>query len=340
MVISESEMLGEHGVVQDGYVPVIDLSAAADPVGRASLARTIDEVCRRSGFLVIVGHGIDPDLVDRMHDTSLAFFELPSEVKRRSTPGGDEASIRGFIDAPSYVAASEVETAPDLCEMYTSNRLGEPGVAKPEVLGDDYASYGSPNIWPAEDLPGFQPVWEEYYAALEGLAEEMMRLFALALELPEDFFADKIDDHMTNLVANYYPPLAAEPLPGQWRKGPHSDWGTLTILHQDESGLQVYDRDGDQWLDVPVVEDAFVVNIGDLMEIWTNDRWRSTKHRVPAPTGEAATVTRVSIPFFHQPNWDALVECLPSCLEPGEDPRHPPVYSGPYILERVRLAYT
>lgn len=327
-----------HFVVIDGYVPVIDLTLTREGSAedRTAIATTIDTTCRDSGFLVVTGHGIDPDLVQRMHDVSLAFFHLPEEVKNRYEVAPGDPTIRGFYKTASYVAASDnTATAPDLCQLYTTCRLGDPGVATTEALGDDFEIWSRPNPWP-EEVESFQAIWLEYYAALEALAADLMRLFALGLGLDEDFFDDKIDDHITNLVANYYAPVNTEPVEGQYRKGPHSDWGTLTILYQDDTGgLEVLDRHTDEWLDVPVVPGSFVVNIGDLMSVWTNDQWQSTKHRVRIPPVDKRSVARVSMPFFHQPNWNAVVECL----DPNVEPMYEPVTSGAYLLEKIQMAY-
>jgi len=332
----------DHVVVVDGYVPVIDVEAArrGDPAARQAVADTIDATCRESGFLVITGHGVDPELVERMERVSLEFFHLPDEVKLRYEVPPADPTIRGYYQTASYVAASaDVETAPDLCQLYTVCRLGDPGVATEASLGEDFEVWSRPNPWPSE-VPEFEPTWREYYVELESLAGELMQLFALALGLDETFFDDKIDDHITNLVANHYPPVTDEPLPGQYRKGPHSDWGTLTILHQDDTGgLEVIDRRTDTWVDVPVVPGSFIVNIGDLMQVWTNGRWRSTEHRVRVPPVERRSIPRVSLPFFHQPNWTAVVECLDSCLEEGETPTYEPVTSGAYLLQKIRTAY-
>ncbi len=333
----------DHFLVVDGYVPVIDISSAraGDADSRAAIAETIDRTCRESGFLVITGHGVDPDLVKRMEQVSLAFFHLEDQTKLQyEVPAGDP-TIRGYYQTASYVAASDdVETAPDLCQLYTVCRLGFPGVSSTEMLGDDYDVWARPNPWPSE-VPDFQPTWLEYYDKLESLAGELMALFALALGLDEAFFDDKIDEHITNLVANHYPPVTEDPLPGQYRKGPHSDWGTLTILHQDDTGgLEVLNRDTDEWMDVPVVPGSFVVNIGDLMAVWTNERWKSTKHRVRVPPADRREVPRVSFPYFHQPNWTAVVECLDSCLEGDEEPLYEPVTSGKYLLQKIRTAYS
>lgn len=331
-------------VLVDGYVPVIDISSSigAELSQRKSVANAIAQACATSGFFVITGHGVPQELVARMERVCVDFFGRPWEDKERfAVPPGD-VTIRGFYGTPSYVAASDdVDTAPDLCELYTVCRLGDPGVATVESLGaDDFDVWSRPNVWP-DDAPEFKETWQEYYDVLEALSAHLMRLFALGLGLDEDFFDDKIDDHITNLTVNYYPAVDGEPEPGQYRKGPHSDWGTLTVLYQDDSGgLEVLDRASDEWVPVPVIPGSFVVNVGDLMEVWTNNRWRSAKHRVPVPPASVRSRPRVSMPYFHQPNWLARVECLPSCLEDGEDPLHEPVYSGEYLLHKIQMAYS
>ena len=335
-------MTADHVVVLDGYVPVIDISSArlGSAADRQAIADTIDRTCRDSGFFVVSGHGVDQGLIDRMHRATLDFFQLDTEAKAAYEATLDDPTVRGWYRTDSTVAASEgIATAPDLCELYTACRLGEPGIASPEALGDHFDVWSQPNRWPAE-IEGFEAIWLEYYAALEGLSGELMALFGLALGLDETFFDAYIDDHITNLAANYYPPVDAEPRPGQYRKGPHSDWGTLTVLYQDGTGgLEVFHRASGEWLDVPVVAGSFVVNIGDLMAVWTNDRWKSTKHRVRVPPADKRSVARVSVPFFHQPNWDAVVECLPSCLDLGGRPRHEPVTSGEYLLAKINTTY-
>ena len=326
----------------DEYIPIIDLTEAraGDAAARRRVAATIDAACRESGFLVVTGHGIDPTLVDEMHRVTLALFEQPDEWKDRWIPPEEAAGLRGMYRRPSYVSALEVDTAADLCELFTMSRLGEPGAAETSHLDGAPVGWWSPNIWP--DRPaGLRDVWLRYYAAMDDLATDLMRLFALGLGLDEHHFDATIDRHITNLTANHYPPVVDEPLPDQYRKGPHSDWGSLTILYQDGTGgLEVFDRRSGGWVDVPVLAGTFVVNIGDLMATWTNDRWRSTKHRVRVPPPERRTVPRVSIPFFHHPNWGAEIECLPGCTSSDEPPRYPPVTAGEYLLGKIGAAYT
>jgi isopenicillin N synthase-like dioxygenase len=326
-------------VVRDGFVPVIDLSPAmeGDADARRTVAQAIGKACEESGFLVIVGHGVDAELIDRTYALTDQFFRLPDADKARVET--TDTDLRGWKREGGYVAASSgFETPPDLCEMFTYNRLGDPGVAETSGLGDALDAMSGANQWP--DRPeGFRETWLAYYAALEALGSEMMRLFALALDLPEDWFEDKLDHHMTNLCANWYYPLTDDPLAGQFRKGPHTDWGSLTILYQDDAGgLQVRDKDG-EWVDVPCIPGSYVVNIGDLMAVWTNDRWVSTMHRVVPPPSARAGVPRISIPFFHQPNYDAVVECLPSCHSATDPARHEPITSGAWLYQKLQAAY-
>lgn len=326
-------------LVYEGYVPVIDIDKAfsADPEDRKLVGSAIDQACSTSGFFVIVGHRIDPALVQRMHELTLTFFHAPSASKQQYAVPMGEAVSRGLFCRSSYVAAAEgVATAPDLCELFTINQLGEAGVAERADLGDAFSHWSRANRWPSEPID-FRQCWTAYYTAMSELAEQLMRMCALGLELPEKFFDPFIDVHISNLTANWYPPLRSDPLPNQYRKGPHSDWGTLTVLYQDGTGgLQVLDKDG-EWVDVPVIAGSFVVNLGDLMAIWTNDKWVSTKHRVLAPPLPAREAERLSIAFFHQPNWSSLIECLPSCASTDSPPRHRPVTSGAYLRSKMEL---
>lgn len=349
---SNVSTVSDDPVLIDGYIPQIDLSRAltGDPQARAAVGRALDKACSTSGFFVISGHGIDRALIDRVLSVTRDFFHVPLEQRRHlaappgdvtlrglrlfhegraSTPGRDGASADGF--------ATRLDSPPDLCELFTMNRAGEPGIADPAELAEGYEVWSRPNRWP--DLPGledFRPSWLAYYAELEHLALEVMRFFALGLDLDEHFFDGMFDNHLTNLCANYYPPITTPPAEGQYRKFPHTDSGTLTILYQDEEGgLQVVDRSTGEWVDVPFVENSFVVNIGDLMAIWTNDRWVSTRHRILTPPQEKWERERVSMPFFHTPNWSTIIECLPSCTDADTPIAHEAVHSGEYLEYKV-----
>ncbi|SED21541.1 Isopenicillin N synthase [Amycolatopsis tolypomycina] len=330
-------------MVDDGFVPVIDLrgSRSGSAGQRRALAHRIGRVCETSGFFVVTGHGVPDAAVAELMAGVSSFFALPVAVKHELLSHPRDPLMRGYGRAGSLAASNGVTkragVLPDLSQTYTVNRLGEPEGAALLPPGTS-PLVGLPNRWP--DIRGFSAAFRGYYAEMERLAADLMRLFAIALDLEEHWFDDKTDKHMSNLVANYYPPQLVPPVPGQTRKGEHSDWGSLTILHRDEAagGLQVLGR-GKKWLDVPSVAGGLVINIGDLMETWTNGKWVSTVHRVVNPPRDKALTERYSIAFFHQPNFDALIECIPTCTDGANPPRYPAVRSGPYLMRKTLMSF-
>ena len=312
--------------MSDVHVPVIDVAPfmAGDAAASRTLARLVDDACREIGFLTIVGHGVAETLIDEARDAALRFFRLPLEEKLR-TPRPSHESGRGYTAFCDQALAYSlgVETPPDLQESY--------GVGPLDELPDD--SYYSapeawtffvPNIWPANPAE-FRPALSRYFARIDVLSRRLMGLFALALGLDRQFFDDKVNRPVSSMRAVHYPPSRAAPRPGQLRAGAHSDYGSLTVLQTDDDPgcLQVKTRRGD-WIDVIPPPGAFVVNLGDLMSRWTNERWVSTLHRVAIPP-DGHDGSRLSLVFFGQPNYDTVIECLPTCRGPANPPRHPPI---------------
>jgi isopenicillin N synthase-like dioxygenase len=189
----------------------------------------------------------------------------------------------------------------------------------------------SPNLWPPA-LPLLRPAWEAGYTAFADLAARLLRLMAEGLGLPADHFDGLIDRHTSAMRALDYPAADGDGHHHALGASAHTDYGTLTILMADHTqrGLQVLDARG-EWHDVVPAPGALVVNLGDAMARWTNDRWRSTMHRVVVPQRR-----RQSIAFFHNANWDAMIECLPTCLDAGEVPRYPPMAAGPHLMHKFR----
>ncbi|QUH03549.1 isopenicillin N synthase family oxygenase [Saccharopolyspora erythraea] len=320
----------------DGYVPVIDISARDSDPGRRALAAAIGQACRNSGFFVIVGHGVAPELVDRMHEVTTGFFALPDAEKDRAAalPG-----FSGFRRSGGTTAQSlDHRSPPDLCESFAAHVTGELGDREREALGDYWATWKLANRWPRVPA-GFEATWQEYMSELGALSCDLMRLCALALGLDEDFFDDKFDRHVSSLVANHYYPQVEAPLPGQLRRGAHTDFGGLTVLHQqdDLGGLQVL-RGADEWRDVRAIPGSFVVNIGDLLALWTGGRWVSTVHRVVNPE-RGDTSSRLSIPFFFQPNHDAVVEPLSPPEATGDRQRPDAVVAGHWMADKTRKLF-
>lgn len=319
-------------------VPIIDLGPSLHGIAgeRHAVAREIGKACENIGFLMITGHGVPQSLVDEAEGLSREFFALPLEEKMRLAIDDRRSRGRGYRPmGRTQLAKSRGEAAPsDLREQFVSGPdapAGDPYYERPDV-----ARFFPPNAWP-ERLPGLSTAFGAYYKACSGVARNLMQLFALALGLPEQFFDDKIDRHITQLVSACYPRQTTAPEPGQLRAGAHTDFGSLTLLATDGSpgGLQVMMPDG-EWQDIVPVNGAFIVNIGDLMAQWTNDRWRSTLHRVVNPPhAVAGSSSRHSLVFFHQPNCDAWIECLPSCIAPGEAPKYAPITSGAHLLGQL-----
>ena len=320
--------------VVDGYVPVINLSSMNTTDGRAAIAQAVGAACETSGFFVIVDHGVTPGLVDRMYATTLEFFQSPHTEKDRVLATAETGGLR--YQAGSAAKSMGEDTPTDLCEIFSCNVLGDPRPEFRAEFADDTLPWARANLWPRTPA-AFQETWSEYADAMERLAADLMELFALALGLDSDFFTDKIDQHISTIVANYYYPPTGRPLPGQLRKGAHTDWGSLTILYQDDAGgLQV--RHGENWRDVPFVPNSFVINIGDMMAFWTGGRWVSTIHRVCNPPQDAAKA-RVSIPFFHLPNFDAQIQQLPSDPAVEEESRSATT-PGQWYQEKMAAIYS
>jgi len=315
------------------HIPLVDLSLAFEPgPGRDLAVETIAQACRDIGFLIITGHGIPEPVVSSIENSARAFFSLPQKEKMRSRT---TSGFRGYAPArhDALARSRDVRTPPDLCEFFAVNRFDDPEAARRAGLRRGRELFFSPNIWPRRPV-SFRAAFETYYAAMERLANDLMRLMALALGLDENWFEDKIREHVSNLTVNHYPALTAPVEPGQLRRGAHSDWGSLTILYHDGlPGLQVRLPTGD-WVDVSADPDSLVVNLGDLMAAWTNDHWVSTLHRVVIPQNRREN--RLSIAFFHQPAYDALIECLPTCITPGNPPRHRPTTSGEWIQSMLK----
>ncbi len=315
-------------------VPVIDIApfAAGSPAERRAVARRVDEACGDIGFLVIGGHSVPPALIAEVMAVSRAFFDLPLEEKMLVLRPAPDVT-RGYIPLEGEsVARSQGDAAApgDLNELLM---IGPVDVADDRYhVGAAAGQHFHANLWPRRP-PGLRQAYTDYYHAMSALAATLMRIFALSLDLAEDFFDAKIDRHISRLRVRNYPAPERPPQPGQLRVGPHADYGSLTILRTEDvpGGLQVKNTAG-SWVDVPIVPDSFVVNIGELMARWTNERWRATLHRVVNPPASLAALSRrQSLVFFHNPNYDAEIACLPSCRDARNPPRYPPTTSGEHL---------
>lgn len=310
-------------------IPTIDLRPwiHGGPEERGRIARTVDQALQSAGFLLVTGHGVDPVLRARIRETARVFFTLPAEVKQSyAARVGGRGWLGPGAEANGY--SEGTETPPDLKESLTF-ATHEP-FEDPVVNAEWYA----PNVWPAE-VPELRALCEEYLARMAELEKLLLSLLAEALGLPPEFFARHMDHPTYGFNINWYPgtEVVGEPRPGQFRIGPHTDFGTVTILDRQtgKGGLQVHTDPvdgGDGWRDAPFDPAAFTINIGDLMARWTGDRWRSGRHRVLPPPSDAPAEELISLVYFGECTPGTRVESLPA---PVGRVAHEPVDSHVYL---------
>jgi len=318
-------------------VPIVDIAPfmAAD-AGKRRVAAEVNQACEEIGFFVITGHGLAPRIADRVFAESRAFFDLPLDEKQRVARPAPEIGRGYSAPGTESSAYSRLDrTPPDIKESFTIGQVDVPD--EPYYRGPAAGHQFAPNLWPTRPA-SVASAYIDYYRAMEDLSRAVMRLFALGLE--EHYLDSRCDKPFSVMRVLHYFELSAEPQPGQLRCSEHTDYSTMTLLHHDAEygadGLQVRNRGGD-WVDVPAIRNSFVVNLGDMMMRWTNDRWVSTPHRVLNPPPERATMSRrMSIAFFHETNYDAIIECLPNCSSAGRPVRYPPISCGDYVRERLR----
>ena len=282
----------------------------------------------------VVGHGVPEAVITAMLDATDELFALPSEEKLRLRPPSPGIN-RGYAPKGSEGLAYSLGVdgrPPDLFEAFN---IGPDSI--PPGVPDGRAEFAA-NVWP-ERPAALRPALVAYFEEVAALARRLTRVMARALGLDEEFFVDKTDHSTDTLRVNHYErgPAEPEPLAGQQRMGAHTDYGILTVLYADRvPGLEIVGPDR-SWYGVLPEPDGLLVNLGDLLARWTNDRWRSTLHRVvDPPDPAAATARRQSMPYFQNANWSAAVSCLPTCLQPGEKPRYEPVLAGPHLMGKFR----
>ncbi|KAF5460154.1 hypothetical protein F2P56_020043 [Juglans regia] len=302
-------------------LPVIDLSAPA----RFSTAASIRQACIEYGFFYLVNAGLEKELLDRVFEESKKFFSLPSEEKMKL----GRKEHRGYTPLYAENLDPTSSSKGDSKEGFYIGPLED--ITTPVVL----------NQWPSQDvLPSWRHTMERFHRKLLLAGKRLVSLIALALNLDEDFFekVGALDKPMPFLRLLHYPGDMGSLNEEIYGASAHSDYGMITLLATDGvPGLQVCREKSKQprvWEDVLHLDGALIVNIGDMMERWTNCLFRSTLHRV-MPAGKE----RYSAAFFLDPNQDCLVECLESCCSASSPPRYPPIRSGDYLKEKLTLTY-
>ncbi|CAF2022145.1 hypothetical protein Bca4012_079800 [Brassica carinata] len=302
-------------------LPIVDISSP----DKITTARLIRRACVEHGFFYVKNHGIPEELMEGVFRESKRFFNLQLEDKMDSL----HRDFLGYTPLYAEKLDTSLTTIGDSKESFF---LG----SSEGVRGQRY-----PNQWPSENLlPSWRQTMECYYKNVMSVGRKLLGLVALALDLDEDFFIKigALNDPAAVVRLIRYPGEVNSSDVETYGASAHSDYVTVTILLTDEvPGLQVCRDKSKQpriWEDVPRLRGAFIVNIGDLMERWTNGLFRSTLHRV-MPVGKE----RYSVAFFLDPNPDCNVECLKTCCSETSPARFPPILAGDYINERFRITY-
>ncbi|MDJ0777406.1 MAG: 2OG-Fe(II) oxygenase family protein [Gammaproteobacteria bacterium] len=265
-------------------IPVIDVAPLTDPASRAEVIERLDRACRDVGFFYVVGHGLDRSLTTSLRDAAQEFFAL-AEVDKRAI--GLDPSMRGYL--PLYYRS---QISDDFAG--TSHQEGF-------WIGHDFGAdrqhpLEAANRWPAT-ASALRPAMTAYLDAVETLAARLGQAFAEALGQARDFYATRFARPTSRLKLNHYPPQHNPERVDNIGVVPHTDSGAFTILWQDaHGGLEVRSKSG-EWVGAPPLADSFVVNIGDILQYWSNGRFASTPHRVINRNG----VDRYSIPYFVNP---------------------------------------
>jgi len=296
-------------------LPVIDLTPLGSPGGEAAVAAAIRAACEGPGFFYVRGHGVPAPVIEAAVAAARRFFHLPAEVKRNTRAN---MLHRGWHAAGG--ALMQGAKKPDLKEFYSMG-LDLPA-DHPAVLAGE--KLRGPNQWPAE-LPEMRPAMEAYFAAIGACGARLLRAVAISLGLDGDFFAPHYRLPLQRTQAIFYPPQPPDDA-DQFGLAAHTDFGCITLLWQDDSGgLEVRERQSGAWIAAPPLPETLVVNVGDLLGRWSNDRFASTPHRVRNLSGHE----RMSIATFFDPDFAAPID--PRALG-ATAPRYAPTTAGAHIL--------
>ncbi|NDZ14207.1 isopenicillin N synthase family oxygenase [Variovorax sp. WS11] len=312
-------------------IPLIDLHGSIDPhapLARESAAR-LHEALSTIGFTYIAGHNVAPASRDAAFAASREFHASPLERKQSVAINGFHRGYMGMATSTIVTSSVAKVTRPNMSEsLMLMHELppDDPGLLAGLPLQ-------GPNQWPGW-VPDFKPRVTRYIAEVDALSRYVVQLIAMSLGLPAHALDHHFERPTTFLRLLHYPPQAPQE-DEQIGSAPHTDYGVVTLLAQDDAGgLQVRPRGGD-WIEAPPIPDTYVLNVGDMLARWTNGRFVSTPHRVINRSGG----DRYSLPYFFDPGMDALIECLPTCTDEANPPRHAPVRYGNYLLDRLNRNY-
>ena len=321
----------------ENKVPIINIKhfKTGNGIIKEEIANELDYACRKIGFFAIVGHGVSETIMSRTRAKAEEFFNLPESEKVLVERPPQKVS-RGYnkLKDRSLSYSLGLKAPPDLQEAFA---FGPEEIDGSRWIPENpETAMLAPNRWP-EFPTDFKKVMLEYDTEMRALGERMLDIIAVALDTDRQYFRTKFNHQSSVARMVRYPAQEKVPEKGQLRAGVHSDYGTLTFLRGDPvpGGTQILLKNG-KWLDVKTPENGFVCNIGDALARWTNDRWVSTLHRVGNPPSTTYQTDRISMVYFHSPNHDAIIDCLPSCRH--EKAKYPPVTFAQHYLNKVMKA--
>lgn len=350
----------------DPTVPVIDLgpwfsgrpqeTSSPSPVKRSEqtpleltqeqqdVVDQIHQACRQVGFFMIKNHGFDTSVMDRAWKASRGFFSMSTEEKLMHKTSNEAEYPYGYEQSETLAKGKQLDSEKDdrihtLDQGHesTNSTVLVQDLKETFAIGPDNPDSGMPpRRWiQSPNVPSsFRQAVEAYYGHMETLSLTLLEIFALALEEDISFFATKMDHHLSALrLAHYFPLNDPKDKLHLVRAGAHTDYGALTMLAVQDRGLEVFLHG--EWVAVPFVLDSLIVNLGDLMQRWTNDKWISTMHRVAMPSTDALE-QRYSMAFFVNVNGDTIIEPVSSCIDDvsGNNVKYPSVTAGEHLMAK------
>lgn len=306
-------------------IPIVDVAALAgnDRIAKAAVSRELRRASSEVGFLYVRNHGVPEAVLTAADSAARKFFALPLDRKLEVKIN---AHHHGFLRVGEARMGRDIK--PDLKESFVW------GLELPESDPDRKTNpFLGPNQWPTF-LPELRAALVPFYERMTACAQSLMRAFAIGLDLPEDSFIRRCAKPISRASVLYYPPQPPQAGTGQFGVGPHTDYGCLTLLWQDSIGGLEVQTVGGEWVTAHPIPGTLVINVGDLLARWSNDKFVSTPHRVVNRKG----VERHSMVLAFDPDFETVVDPLIAC-DPGEAAKYAPVSCGGYVLERFDQAF-
>lgn len=307
-------------------IPSVDLAdfLSDDPTKRAQFVKELGAAYEGIGFVAVKNHQIPTALIDKLYDRIKQFFALPEDTKKKyNIPG--IGGQRGYT--PFGQEHAKGKSAGDLKEFWHFGQFVEDN----DPIQEEY-----PENVHVDEVDDFLATGKEAYETFENTGRHLLRAIALHLGLSETYFNEHIHNGNSILRPIHYPPITVEPEEGAVRAGAHEDINLITLLvGASADGLQVLNKKN-EWVSVTEIQDHIVVNVGDMLQRLTNNKLKSTTHRVTNPPKELMGTSRYSVPFFLHPRSDMPLNCLPSCIDEENPKKYDDITAGEYLMERLR----